>query len=180
MAHSGGLQSQLLDVRHATRRDEDLVGHQRAVLATVPVPDDLACRAVLHGGDPGAEDQAHPVPEQRLPDDLAAVRVVARQELRGVARERDLRPEPSERLRQLAAHRAAAQHREVARSLGELEHGLAGEEARFDEPRDGRVPGSRAGGDDGAREAEGRPSTARRVGPVNVAWPRKTSTPSPG
>src|SRR6185369_3311342 len=97
--------------------------------------DDLARSLARRADHARAEDQSHAVPEERLPEGLGYVRSLARQELRGVAEEGDLRAESPQRLRPLAADRAAAEDREVSGPLGELEDGLAREEARLVEPR---------------------------------------------
>ena len=79
------------------------------------VAEDLAGSHAGDVDDRHPEGEAHPVLQERLPDDLGRVRILARQELRGIAQERHLRAEAAERLRQLASDRPAAHDRQTRR-----------------------------------------------------------------
>ena len=83
---------------------------------------------------------------------------------RQVLRDDGLRSEAAERLRQLAAERAAADHQQAARQLGQVEDVLVGQIARLDEAGNRRRVRPRAGGDHGLLEAQLRAVHRQRVG----------------
>src|SRR5262249_47878166 len=94
--------------------------------------------------------------------------------------------EPAERLRQLEPDRAGADHDQMPRTLGQIEHGFVGEMRRVGEARDRRRRRRRAGRNDQAPRPD-RAALAARDGPpivtVVASWKRAapsiTRTPRP-
>src|SRR5438034_358324 len=111
------------------------------------------------------EDEANAFALEGPVQDLGGVRVLADENVRGGIEEDDLGAQAAERLRQLAADRAGADHGERGRALGQREDALVGQEAGLGEPRDGRVGRARAGRDHGALEAKRRAVDRDRVRP---------------
>ena len=79
--------------------------------------------------DLGALVQADAFRQQPRAHHRAQLRVVLGQD-RALVDDRDLGAQATERLRQLAADRPAAQHQKPLRQLGQVEHGLVGQVAR--------------------------------------------------
>jgi hypothetical protein len=89
--------------------------------------------------------------------------MAAVKDLRPAVEQRHVRAEAREGLRHLGADRPAADHRQPSRQRGEVPQRLVGEEADFGETGNRRALGTRAGGDDGALEAQAEIADRDRV-----------------
>ena len=118
--------------------------------------------AAPHLDDLDAELEVDAVARQRLLDDLGGVGVLAGQDVAVHVEQGDPAAEAGEGLRQLAADRAAADHHQPRRQLGEVEDRLVGADSR---PRRGRGSAAR-------RRA--RRSRSRRGGSAGVLPPTST------
>ena len=113
--HPRRFEVQPLDVRRPPHADQDRV---RPHLRTLPREEQhLVGPLLLRSRDLTAEGKADAVVNHRPADDLRGGGVLARQELRLLAQQCDLRTQAGERLRQLAADRPGANDRQPARQL---------------------------------------------------------------
>ncbi len=108
-----------------------------------------ARQRAAHLRDLHAGAQRDALAGERVEHDASAFRIVAGKRRRRFEH-RDLGAEPAKRLRQFEAGRARADDDEMARTIGEIEHGLAGEIRHVGKARDRRQRRRRAGGDDEA------------------------------
>jgi hypothetical protein len=93
------------------------------------------------------EVEAHAFLEHAPVDDVRHVGVLARKDARRDVDDGDIAAQPAERLRHLAADRAAADDDEVRHVLAQVEQRLVGERAGLGEARDRKHRRTRAGRD---------------------------------
>ena len=122
--HSGRLQPHALDVGRPAAGQQNLVHAQVVVPAVRVNRQPFAARV---GADPqvlAAAQELDAVAKQGAMDDLCGLRVLLRQDAMQGLDQVDLAPETSERLGQLAADRAGADHRQTPGEFGQAEHRL--------------------------------------------------------
>ena len=146
------LEIEPLDVRRAADTDHDLVGLDR--LAALQVERLRAPRRLRGPLDRLAARDPHTVALERAEDDVRGVAILLDEDLRRDLDEMDLRAEPRERLRELAADRSRADDGEAARKRRQRKDRLVREVTGLLEAGDRRGRGARAGRDHRARETE--------------------------
>ena len=167
------LEAEPLDVGRAARRRPGSRPTARRAAAPPRVTVDHARRRRLarRARSLAPRAQVDAVADSARSTRSAASAVLAAQDLALALEQRHAGAEARERLGQLAADRARADHGEPARQLGQGEHRLVREIAGLGQPGDGRRRRARAGGDHRPLEAERlardldgvRPGEARRA-----------------
>ena len=164
VAHAHRLEVEPLDVGRAADAEQQLVDDDALGCGPSRVREvDRARVAVaLDALDRGAVHHADALGREARLEDPRGVLVLARQDVRVGVQHDHLAAEPPERLRQLAADRARADHAEAARPLGEVEDRLVGQVARGLDALDRQRDRARAGRDHGLLEAQRRARRPRR------------------
>ena len=134
-----------VDVGHPAGAGEDGIDRDRALVVVADEIDELLPVFHAHLDGRGVEPHLDAIARERIGQDLRGVAFFLGQEQRLLLRDDGLRSEAAERLRQLAAERAAADDQQAARQLGQVEDVLVGQIAGLDEAREstgvsGRAP----------------------------------------
>ena len=149
--HPGRVQVQPAGVGRTAHPDQHRIARQVAQPVLL-LDHHLRTITNLDPGDLRVQHQLHPLPHQRLLDELRRIRILADKDMGGRIDQRHLRPEPSKRLRHLAPDRPGADHHESLRHLGQLKQRLIREKSRLLQTRDRRHHRAPPGGDDGPRK----------------------------
>src|SRR5260370_10078986 len=175
---SGGLEVEAFDIGGAADCDQDLVCDHRLFPAFTFEHECLRVIPPLGSPDTGSKLDVNSFSLELRREDGGGIWVLARQEARTVAYERDVAAEAAEGLRQLATDRAGPNDDQAASQPGQREHGLIGEEAQGREPWDWEAPRPGSCCNHRAREVKRLPPDLMASPPTNFASPRKTSTPT--
>lgn len=166
------LQVQPLDVRLPADRQQDLVGHdlgRRCITQAQHLP----LQPALDSGERGLEKQLHAVAPKGVFDPATGIGVLPGQDLLVGMQQRDPRPQPGERLGQLAADGAAANHRQTWRQRGQRKDRLVGQEARLRQAGNVRQPCPAARGDHRLAKAQALAGHLHRVGSAKASLTQK-------
>src|SRR6266851_868556 len=170
---SGGLEVEAFDIGGAADCDQDLVCDHRLFPAFTFEHECLRVIPPLGSPDTGSKLEVNSFSLELRREDGGGIWVLARQEARTVAYERDVAAEAAEGLRQLATDRAGPNDDQAAWQPGQREHGLIGEEAQGREPWDGEAPGPGSCCNHRAREVKRLPPDLNGIASDELCLPEE-------
>src|SRR5216683_430697 len=170
---SGGLEVEAFDIGGAADCDQDLVCDHRLFPAFTFELECLRVIPPLGSPDTGSKLDVNSFSLELRREDGGGIWVLARQEARTIAYDRDVAAESAEGLSELAANRAGPNDDEAAWEPGQREHALIGEEARLRKPanRGTRGPGSCC--DHRAREVQPLPTDLNGIASDEPCLPQE-------